>query len=209
MRPDDERRTMKELGFKTWLSDVLWYHYKGAILLGLAAVAVFLFIVLNQMLKPKNDVVIVLAVERGTGIERLNEIRLAAGKYFEEDGKKANVSVVELVVGSESSDFLPGDPMKMAASFMQPEMVLYLMDEANTKRYGDEPGRFSPSIAAEYGATGETAIYLGDAALFVRLGYTGENRLYAFFKERHYNATDEERWYDAARLALNGLLEAE
>ena len=40
MRSDSERRTLKELGFRRWFSEVLIYHYKWHILGAAAVIAV-------------------------------------------------------------------------------------------------------------------------------------------------------------------------
>lgn len=210
MRPDNERRTAKELGFKAWFSQVFWYHYKGVVLLVLGVAAVAAVIIVNAATKPETDAVIVIVTEEYTGFDRLYAIKSAAGRRFKARGKDPEISVVDLEINQNTGAVVGvGDNFKLLGTFTEPEMVLYLMDGPNVARYTKEGGHFLPEMAAEYGVSNGVAIPL-DTEFFKAMGYEGEKALFALFKAPHYNATEKDAaYYDRARMALDGLLEAE
>jgi len=212
MRSDDDKRTIKELGLKTWASDVLWYHYKWVIMGTLAALLTAAVIIGLTVGKRENDAVMILAVSETMDSTKLNNIKLALGAAAGDlngDGEII-ISLNELTLNSDGEDYDPtitGDETSMMTSFLQKNIVLYLFDKINLDIYASpDDGRFNIELAAEYG--GENgAIPLGGVEAFKELGLTGENQLYACFKVKTFNVHEsDEEYYRAARAIMDGLL---
>jgi hypothetical protein len=93
----------------------------------------------------------------------------------------------------------------MLATFLRPNIVLYLFDRVNLEIYaplGNE--RFNADVAAEYGGS-NGVVPLGDVELFKQLDLTGEDELYACFKVKTLNVKkNDEEYYQTARKIMDG-----
>ena len=214
MRPDNERRTIKELGFRVWLTDVLWYHYKGVILFTLAAVVCVCMFWLLRDKDPKADAVVMVLTTKPLGIQVYNDLHLAAEKHLPDangDGQTV-AAVTEILLettGTIADATLSENKAKLATSFLHPDTVVYIMDRTCMEKYAFEPGRYNAEQAAAYGAAGPV-IPLENTAWAQKHGLTGENALFACIKTKPYNSKlPDEEYYAKAHAVLLGLLEAE
>ena len=62
MRSDSDPRTIKELGFGRWCSEVLFYHYKWHIIGTVSVIAVVLLLLFMNAGVPDNDISVIVAV---------------------------------------------------------------------------------------------------------------------------------------------------
>lgn len=212
MRSDDDRRKIGELGFKKWLTDVLWYHYKWIIMGSLGVLAVVGMLIGLTVSKKDNDAIVLLAVSKLLGTDRINSLKLAIGDVVGDingDGEII-ISINQLLLNSADGDYDPSvqsNESGMLATFLQKDIVLYLFDQTNLNIYASpESGRFNIELADEYG--GENgAVSLGDTELFRELELTGEDKLFACFKVKTFNVSEtDEEYYAVARLIMDGLL---
>ena len=74
MRSDSDPRTIRELGFKTWLTDVLWYHHKGKIIAGLAGVVVIVWLITLVTSKTSPDITVVLVTTQEVDSYAVNSL---------------------------------------------------------------------------------------------------------------------------------------
>ncbi len=213
MRSDDERRTIRELGLRQWLSGVVWYHYKWWILGILGVVTALTVAITLQNDVPEADLIAVVAVSDVLPAETLNSLKLALGDIMRDqngDGKIV-INLLQYEVnpkGTEDQYNQEGREL-LINTFINDVMVLYLFDQTNRDIYL-APGQtvFNEDISAEFGATG-AAVPLGDAPWAAQLGLTGEKQLYAGFKIIPFLFRDKwtpEEFYAAPRKAVAGLL---
>ena len=212
MRSDSERRTIRELGFKRWCSEVLIYHYKWHII-GIAAaiLVVTLLFTLNAGV-PDNDAVVIVAVSQTLDGEVINELKLEIGRILGDkngDGQVI-VNVLQYLLNPRDGIYdstVSANATTMVTSFLNDEMVLYLFDRVNLQVYNKPgSGRCNVELAAEFGGE-DGAIPLGDLPFFQLLGLTGENELFACFKTQPFSSKkSEEAFYSDARVIVAGLL---
>lgn len=212
MRSDNEPRKIKDLGFKTWFTDVLWYHYKWVIL-GLLASLVAGTVIIGQLFfKTKDDVEIILGVSKIIKAEKVNDLKLAIGDILGDvngDGKII-ININQLLLNPETDDYDPSssaDATTMLSTFLRKDIVLYLFDKINLGIYAG-PGneRFNAKLAATYGSS-YGAVPLGEVELFKKLGLTGEDELFACFKVKTFNVkTSDQKYYQTARKIMDGLV---
>lgn len=209
MRPDDERRTIKELGFRTWLTDVFWYHYKWAVI-GVAAAIAVVAVMVSLSSGPKSDAIVILATSEIIEQDRVNSLKLAIGDALGDvngDGQIV-ISTQQLVLNGSGGVYSSDDSTKLMTSFLDDGIVLYFFDEKNLKIYAP-PGneQFNADLASEYGGK-NGAVPLGSVQLFKDLGFTGEDELYACFKAKSYRVSKSDaEYYQNARRIMDGLTE--
>lgn len=214
MRSDDEKRTIKELGFGKWFTDVLWYHYKWLIL-GAAAVALAaLTLVLMSRGRVKNDAMVILAVSTDVSEEARYGLQSAVASVVGDlngDGQ-ISVNIVFIPLNNPSQQAQASSwQTQFVTSFMNPEAVLYLMDGKNMRAYtkGEGAEMFSAVEAAKFGAEG-LAVPLGESALLAELGFADGTALYALFKEKPYDEDQPDAmYYTVAEKIADGLLNGE
>lgn len=214
MRPDGEKRTIQELGFRVWLTDVLWYHYKGVILFSVAAVLCLSAFLLLRENDPRPDAVVMVLTTDSLGVHVYSDLHVAAASKFPDlngDGQSV-VSLTEILLestGTLADAALNDNQAKLATSFLHPDTVVYLMDQTCMEKYASEPGRYSVEQAAVFGAAGP-AISLENTPWAKKHGLTGENTLYACIKSKPYNISlSDEAYYAKAQAIIKGLMEAE
>jgi hypothetical protein len=212
MRPDDDPRTIKELGFKAWFTDVLWYHYKWVILGSLAVLVAAGAIAMQFFSKTETDAEIVLAVSKTISPEKVNDLKFVIGGILGDvngDGEIL-ISINQFLLNPDEDEktYNPSfstDSSAMLATFLRPNIVLYLFDRVNLEIYaplGNE--RFNADVAAEYGGS-NGVVPLGDVELFKQLDLTGEDELYACFKVKTLNVKkNDEEYYQTARKIMDG-----
>ena len=212
MRSDSERRTIKELGFKRWCSEVLFYHYKWHIIGAAAAIVVVVLLFSLNAGVPDNDAVVIVAVSQTLDGEVINELKVEIGRILGDKNGDGQViiNVLQYLLNPRDGVYdstVTGNATTMVTSFLNDEMVLYLFDRVNLKQYNPpESGRFNVELAAEYDGV-DGAIPLGELPFFQLLGLTGETELFACFKTQPFSSKkSEEAFYHDARLIVAGLL---
>lgn len=212
MRSDSDRRTIKELGFRRWCREVLFYHYKWHIIGSIALIVVVVTMFSLNTAVPENDAVVVVVVSQTLDGEVVNELKLEIGRVLGDrngDGQII-INVLQYLLNPRDGiydDTVQNNATAMVTSFLNDEMVLYLMDRQNLAVYNTpEKGLFNAELALEYGGSGG-AISLEDLPLFQQLGLTGENTLYACLKTQPYvSSRSEEDFYHDACTIVSGLL---
>lgn len=212
MRSDSDRRTIKELGFRRWCREVLFYHYKWHIIASIALIVVVVTMFSLNTTVPENDAVVVIVVSQTLDGEVINELKLEIGRVLGDrngDGQII-INVLQYLLNPRDGiydDTVQNNATAMVTSFLNDEMVLYLMDRQNLAVYNTpEKGLFNAELALEYGGSGG-AISMEDLPLFQQLGLTGENTLYVCLKTQPYvSSKSEEDFYRDARTIVSGLL---
>jgi hypothetical protein len=209
MRPDDERRTIAELGFKQWFTDVLWYHYKWVIIGAAAAILALAVLISWQSQVIENDITVVLVSSEGLSYRAEGEIKAAIGAYSGDvngDGK----IVVALNALNPQAGAPPGvqsDSTALMASIANPDIVLYIMDSVNAELYiKGNTGVFNEELAKAYGGQA-CAIPLDGSYLFDSLGLEG---YFVGLKNKAYNIKQSDgQYYALAFRVLEGILSRE
>lgn len=214
MRSDSERRTLKELGFRRWFSEVLIYHYKWHILGAAAVIAVVITMFSMNRSVPKNDATVIVAVSQTLDGEVINELKVEIGRVLGDQNGDGQIiiNVLQYLLNPRDGVYdetVQSNATAMVTSFLNDDMVLYLMDQQNLQKYNTpESGRFNAELAAEFGGSA-AAVPLGDLPLFQQLGLTGENELFACFKSQPFSSRKSEAdFYRDARAVVSGLLAA-
>lgn len=212
MRSDSDRRTIQELGFRRWCREVLFYHYKWHIIGTVALIVVVIAMFSLNASVPENDAVVVVVVSQTLDGEVINELKLEIGRVLGDrngDGQII-INVLQYLLNPRDGvydDTVQNNATAMVTSFLNDEMVLYLMDRQNLEVYNTpEKGLFNAELALEFGGSGG-AVSLAELPLFQQLGLTGDNTLYACLKTQPYvSSRSEEDFYRDARTILSGLL---
>jgi len=76
MRSDSDPRTIKELGFGRWCSEVLFYHYKWHIIGTVGVIAVVLLLLFMNAGVPDNDISVIVAVSEPLDSKVVNELKV-------------------------------------------------------------------------------------------------------------------------------------
>ncbi|MBR7136641.1 MAG: hypothetical protein IKC99_01150, partial [Clostridia bacterium] len=79
MRSDSDPRTIKELGFGRWCSEVLFYHYKWHIIGTVGVIAVVLLLLFMNAGVPDNDISVIVAVSEPLDSKVVNELKVEIG----------------------------------------------------------------------------------------------------------------------------------
>lgn len=207
MRSDNDPRTIRELGFKTWLTDVLWYHHKGKIIAGLAGVVVIVWLITLVTSKTSPDITVVLVTTQEVDSYAVNSLETVFADALGDengDGEKY-VSITQYVLGTSTSagSVIYSASASVTASFLNNDLVLYLFDEAALATYNIDE-RFSEKLAESYGGENR-AICLSGLPIIREIGFTEEYPLYLCFKGEVYaykssNLTEEEYYGTATKL---------
>jgi len=209
MRSDDERRTIAELGFSNWLREVLWYHYKWFIIGGAVLLFAFAVIVVWQSQVEENDINVVLVTSDELSYETQIEIKAAIGAYTGDINGDGKIVIALAIIDPDGGTFSINQSggSALTTSIANPDIVLYIMDETNTKRYIiGNTDIFNELIAAEYGGE-KCAIPLDGSYLFDSLGLEGFS---AGIKNKSYKVEEsDEEYYALARTVLEGILSRE
>ena len=226
MRSDDEKRTIRELGFKKWFSDVFWYHYKWTLIVGLLVVAAVVSLLVLNLGVPGNDAVIMLAVSKTLPGEAVNSLKYAAAECVGDvngDGQVV-INVVQLLLNPADGmidQTVENNASSMVTSFLQNEMVLYIFDEANLEAYAAPgSGRFNEELAAEYGGSGGAVALTADLpgakssemlTAFIDAASAQDQKLYACFKEKPFTADSisDADFYSIAVTLMDGFCRGE
>ena len=136
MRSDSERRTIKELGFKRWCSEVLFYHYKWHIIGAAAAIVVVVLLFSLNAGVPDNDAVVIVAVSQTLDGEVINELKVEIGRILGDKNGDGQViiNVLQYLLNPRDGVYdstVTGNATTMVTSFLNDEMVLYLFDRVN------------------------------------------------------------------------------
>ena len=213
MRSDSERRTIKELGFRRWCSEVLFYHYKWHIIGTIAAILVIVILLTMNARIPDNDATVVLVVSENLTGPMMNDLKVEIGRITGDlngDGQVV-INLLQYLVNPRDGIYdntVTGNATTVLTSFLNDDMVLYLFDPTNLKVYNAD-GRFNEQLAAEYGGV-NGAIALEGLPFFQQLERTGENALYACFKTQPFTSSKSEtEFYAIARSIVAGLLAGE
>ncbi|MGN1450791.1 MAG: hypothetical protein ACI4XQ_01725 [Eubacteriales bacterium] len=207
MRSDSEPRTIRELGFKTWLTDVLWYHHKGKIIAGLVGVVVIIWLITLVTSKTSPDITVVLVTTQEVDSYAVNSLEtIFADALGDENGDgEKYVSITQYVLGTASSagSVVYSASSSVTASFLNNDLVLYLFDEAALASYNIDE-RFSEKLAENYGGENR-AVCLSGLPIIREIGFTEEYPLYLCFKGEVYaykssNLTEEEYYGTAIKL---------
>ncbi len=212
MRSDRDKRTIKELGLRSWLTDVLWYHYKWAILISILIIVIGATMLRLTLSQPENDADIIIAVSEVIDSQKINDIKLAIGDVLGDvngDGQII-INVLQLILnptGGTADPNVSSNNMTMTTSLYKDEFVFFLCDKKNAEIYSSsDPSFFNHELAALYGGS-KGYVPLGELPLFKKLGLTDENQLYGCFKTKAYFVkTDDERYYAQAREIFEGLV---
>ena len=211
MRSDSERRTIKELGFRRWCSEVLFYHYKWHIIGTIAAILVIVILLTMNSRIPDNDATVVLVVSENLTGPMMNDLKVEIGRITGDvngDGQVV-INLLQYLVNPRDGIYdntVTGNATTVLTSFLNDDMVLYLFDKTNLKVYNAD-GRFNEQVAAEYGGV-SGAIALEELPFFRQMERTGENALYACFKTQPFTSSKSEtEFYALARTIVAGLLE--
>ena len=211
MRSDSDPRTIRELGFGRWCSEVLFYHYKWHIL-GTIGVIVVVFLLFSMSAGvPENDISVIVAVSDPLDSEVINELKVEIGNVLGDcngDGEVI-INVLHYHVNPKENHDQTTQQNKetMTLSFLNDEFVLYFFDRTNLEIYNASgSGRFNVALADTYGGI-DGMIELDQLPLFQSLGLTGEHELFACLKTQPYlSSMDEREFYSRACAVLDGLL---
>ncbi len=216
MRSDSDPRTIEELGLKTWITDVLWYHHKGKIIGVLVGLTVILWLVGLARSKTNPDITLLLVTGTEVDTETVNTLESAfAAALGDANGDgESYVSVTQYVLGSASDaagGVVHSASASVTASFMNNDIVLYLFDSAALAMYNIDDGRFSAELAEKYGGENR-AVYLSDVPVIRDLmGFTEEYPLYLCIKGETYayksSKLTEEEFYGTALELLDKFFE--
>ncbi|MBR4942157.1 MAG: hypothetical protein IKZ19_09190 [Clostridia bacterium] len=209
MRSDSEPRTIKELGLKSWLSDVLWYHHKGKIIATLVGLLVIFWLITLARSQTKPDITLLLVTGTEVDSEAVDTLESAFASALGDvngDGE-AYVSVTQYVLGSatDAGSVIHSASASVTASFLNNDVVLYLFDEVGLASYNIDDGRFSTELAQRYGGENR-AICLSDVPVIRDLlGFNEDYPLYLCIKGETYaykssNLTEEEFYGTALKL---------
>ena len=211
MRSDSDPRTIRELGFKAWLTEVLWYHHKGKIIAGLVGLIVVLWLIGLARSQTKPDITLILVTGTEVDATAVDTLESAfASALGDENGDgKAYVSVTQYVLGSagQGGDIVYSASASVTASFLNNDVVLYLFDEAGLSMYNIDDGRFSDELAEKYGGT-DRAVRISDVPVISELvGFNDDYPLYLCIKGKTYAYTSskltEEEYYGTALKLLD------
>ncbi len=151
MRSDSERRTLKELGFRRWFSEVLIYHYKWHILGAAAVIAVVITMFSMNRSVPKNDATVIVAVSQTLDGEVINELKVEIGRVLGDQNGDGQIiiNVLQYLLNPRDGVYdetVQSNATAMVTSFLNDDMVLYLMDQQNLQKYNTpESGRSRPA----------------------------------------------------------------
>lgn len=215
MRSDSDPRTIRELGLKAWITDVLWYHHKGKIIGGLVGLIVIIWLISLACSKTNPDITVLLVTGTEVDTTAVNTLESAFASALGDvngDGKEY-VSVTQYVLGTatDAGAVVHSASASVTASFLNNDIVLYLFDEAGLKTYNIDDGRFSTELAKKYGGENR-AIYLSDIPVIRDLlGFNEEYPLYLCIKGETYayksSKLTEEEFYGTALQLLDSFFE--
>ncbi|MBR5520239.1 MAG: hypothetical protein IKU55_05930, partial [Clostridia bacterium] len=204
-------RTIHELGFGRWCSEVLFYHYKWHILGTIGAVTVALMLLFMNLGVPDNDISVIIAVANPLDSEVINEIKVEIGEILGDangDGEVI-INVLHYHVNPDGSQDQTTQQNKetMTLSFLNDDFVLYFFDRKNLEIYNASgSGRFNVELADTFGGL-DGMIELDHLPLFAQLGLTGEHELFACLKTQPFiSSMDEDEFYENACKVVAGML---
>lgn len=215
MRSDSDPRTIRELGLKAWIVEVLWYHHKGKIIGFIVGLTVIIWLISLARSKTNPDITVLLVTGTEVDTTAVNTLESAFASALGDvngDGKEY-VSVTQYVLGtaSDAGSVIHSASASVTASFMNNDIVLYLFDEAGLKTYNIDDGRFSTELAEKYGGENR-AIYLSDVPVIRDLlGFNENYPLYMCIKGETYayksSRLTEEEFYGTALQLLDSFFE--
>lgn len=215
MRSDSDPRTVRELGLKNWLVEVLWYHHKGKIIGGLAGLLVIVWLISLARTQTKPDITVLLVTGTEVDAEAVNTLESAFASALGDangDGE-AYVSVTQYVLGTagHGGDIVYSSSSSVTASFLNNDIVLYLFDETGLSMYNIDDGRFSDELAEKYGGE-DRAVRISDVPVIQELvGFNDDYPLYLCIKGETYAYTSskltEEEYYGTALKLLDSFFE--
>ncbi len=214
MRDDNEKRGIRELGFRRWFTDVYWYHYRWTLFAVLAAALVLVWILILTRTRTKPDATVILVTGTeidGYTVNALEALFASALGDYNGDGE-AVVAVNQYVMGTATSagSVLQRASDAVTATFLNNDLVLYLFDGYALPRWNADDGRFSDELAQRYGGA-DRAIPISALPVFEQLGFTEEYPLWLCIKGKVYafesSHLTEEEYYGAALTLLDRLYE--
>lgn len=215
MRSDSDPRTIRELGLKAWITDVLWYHHKGKMIGGLVGIIVVLWLLTLARSKTNPDITVLLVTGTEVDTTAVNTLESAFASALGDvngDGKEY-VSVTQYVLGTatDAGSVVHSASASVTASFMNNDIVLYLFDETGLATYNIDDGRFSTELAEKYGGENR-AIYLSDIPVIRDLlGFNENYPLYLCIKGETYayksSKLTEEEFYGTALQLIDSFFE--
>jgi hypothetical protein len=209
MRPDNEKRTIAELGFQTWLKDVLWYHFKWYII-GVAAIILALALILFwQSQVSENDITVVLASSEELSFETQVEIKAAIGAYTGDVNGDGKIIVALTIINPQSGVYsgTQSGATALMTTIANTKIVLYIMDSVNTGLFiTGNTDIFNKELADKY--NGEScAIPLDGSYLFDSLKLNG---YFAALKNKSFKVKESnESYYALALTVLEGIMSRE
>lgn len=211
MRSDSDPRTIKELGFGRWCSEVLFYHYKWHIIGTVGVIAVVLLLLFMNAGVPDNDISVIVAVSEPLDSKVVNELKVEIGDILGDANGDGEVIInilhyhVNPATGHDQTTQQNKETMTL--SFLNDDFVLYLFDRTNLEIYNASgSGRFNVALADTFGGL-DGMIELEHLPFFQALGLTGEHELFACLKTQPFiSSMDEAEFYENACKVLAGLL---
>ena len=211
MRSDSDPRTIKELGFGRWCSEVLFYHYKWHIIGTVGVIAVILLLFFMNAGVPDNDISVIVAVSEPLDSKVVNELKVEIGDILGDangDGEVIiNILHYHVNPATGHDQVTQQNKETMTLSFLNDDFVLYLFDRTNLEIYNASgSGRFNVALADTFGGL-DGMIELEHLPFFESLGLTGERELFACLKTQPFiSSMDETEFYETACKVVSGLL---
>lgn len=211
MRSDSDPRTIRELGFGRWCSEVLFYHYKWHIIGTVGVIAVILLLFFMNAGVPDNDISVIVAVSEPLDSKVVNELKVEIGDILGDangDGEVIiNILHYHVNPATGHDQVTQQNKETMTLSFLNDDFVLYLFDRTNLEIYNASgSGRFNVALADTFGGL-DGMIELENLPFFESLGLTGERELFACLKTQPFiSSMDETEFYETACKVVSGLL---